>query len=73
METFCVNIYSLHFWIEFMNNRIYRLILNIFVIILLKQPFSLPGLLYDHTIDNEYYTRYNAGIKKIPWQSCISI
>ena len=47
----------------FMNNRIYRENLNIFVGFPLKKQVSAMALLYDNTIDIEYYTRYNASIK----------
>ena len=56
-----------------LNNRIYHPILNIFVMILLNfQPIPAV-LLYDHTIDNEYYTRYNASIKETHRKPCILI
>ena len=57
----------------FLNNRIYRLFLNNFVMILLKYRLLPAVLLYDNTIDNEYYTRYNACIKETPWKNRILI
>ena len=63
IKAFNMNKYTHYFCMLFMNNRIYREILNIFVGFPLKNQVSAMALLYDNTIDIEYYTRYNASIK----------